>query len=248
MGCETRTGTFTKLSIEYVLISRVAKTSSLHYSNEFVLNNFQEGGDSDSELEQERLIELEDVLRHHDPEFDGAGSSVPLVPGETHQLHVGVERLRAPELLFQPSMIGSGEAGIAETIEFVLKKYSVDIQKLLVANIFLTGGSATVPGFLDRLKRELREIRPFESSFQVNTAKHMSLDGWYGARDFALNGNLSEYLVSRKDYDEKGGEYFKEHSASNTYTRSPDPLPIATPPPTAEQIVVEETIVDVEME
>ncbi|XP_068991223.1 actin-related protein 5 isoform X1 [Neodiprion pinetum] len=207
----------------------------------------REGGDSDSELEQEKLLELEDVLRHHDPEFDGAGSSIPLVPGETHQLHIGVERLRAPELLFQPSMIGSIEAGIAETIEFVLKNYSQEKQKLLVANIFLTGGSATFPGLLERLKRELREIRPFKSSFQVNIAKNTSLDAWYGARDFSLNGNLSEYLVNRKDYDEKGGEYLKEHSASNTYTWSPDPLPIQIPP-IAEQIVVEEAIVDVEME
>lgn len=47
----------------------------------------QEGGNSDSELEQEKLLELEDVLRYHDPEFDSAGSSVPMVPGETHQLH-----------------------------------------------------------------------------------------------------------------------------------------------------------------
>ncbi|XP_012263485.1 actin-related protein 5 [Athalia rosae] len=207
----------------------------------------REGGDSDSELEQERLIELEDVLRYHDPEFDGTGATIPLVPGETHQLHVGVERLRAPELLFQPSMIGSIEAGIAETIEFVLKNYSPDKQMLLVANIFLTGGSAAFPGLLERLKRELREVRPFQSSFQVNIAKNTSLDAWYGARDFALNGNLSEYLVSRKEYDEKGGEYLKEHSASNTYTQSPEPLPIPIPTIT-EQIVVEEAIVDVEME
>ncbi|KAK0180138.1 hypothetical protein PV327_005810 [Microctonus hyperodae] len=94
----------------------------------------KEGGDSDSELEQERLIELEDVLRHHDPDFDGAGSNVPLIPGETHQLHVGLELLRAPELLFQPSKIGSIEAGIAETIEFVLKRYSDEIQMRILTN------------------------------------------------------------------------------------------------------------------
>ncbi|KAH0953006.1 hypothetical protein HN011_012536 [Eciton burchellii] len=207
----------------------------------------REGGDSDSELEQEKLLELEDVLRHHDPEFDSAGSNVPMVPGETHQLHVGVERLRAPELLFQPSMVGSVEAGIAETIEFVLKQYSSEEQMRLVSNVFLTSGSAAFPGLLERLKRELHEMRPFKSNFHVNIAKNTSLDAWYGARDFGLNGNLPEYLVTRKEYEEKGGEYFKEHSTSNTYTRSPDPLPMIQVPVTSE-VIVEDAVVDVEME
>ncbi|XP_043274906.1 actin-related protein 5 [Venturia canescens] len=208
----------------------------------------REGGDSDSELEQERLLELEDVLRHHDPEFDGVGSTVPLIPGETHQLHVGVERLRTPELLFQASMIGSVEAGIAETIEFVLKLYPAEIQMRLVENVFLTGGPASIPGLLERLNRELREIRPFGTGYRVSIAKNSNLDAWYGARDFGLSGNLPEYLVTRREYEEKGGEYLKEHTASNTYTRSPDPLPILQIPVSSEQIILEDAIVDVEIE
>lgn len=208
----------------------------------------REGGDSDSELEQEKLIELEEVLRHHDPEFDGAGSSTPMVPGETHQLHVGIERLRSPELLFQPSMIGLVEAGIAETIEFVLKRYSPELQMRLASNVFLTGGPASFPGLLQRLKRELKEIRPFGSNFQVNIANNASLDAWFGARDFGLNGNLSDYLVTRKEYEEKGGEYLKEHSSSNVFNPSPDPLPMLQVAAISEQIVVEDAIVDVEIE
>ncbi|XP_066594828.1 actin-related protein 5 [Prorops nasuta] len=208
----------------------------------------REGGDSDSELEQEKLLELEDVLRHHDPDFDGASSSVPMIPGETHQLHVGVERLRVPELIFQPAMIGSVEAGIAETIEFVLKLYSLEEQTRIVGNIFLTGGSAAFPGLLERLNRELREIRPFGSKFQISIAKNTSLDAWYGARDFGLNGNLPEFLVDRKEYEEKGGEYLKEHSTSNNYIRSPDPLPMIQIPVTSEQIIVEDAVIDVEVE
>ncbi|XP_051153906.1 actin-related protein 5 [Leptopilina boulardi] len=208
----------------------------------------REGGDSDSELEQEKLIELEDVLRHHDPEFDGAGSSAPMVPGETHQLHVGIERLRSPELLFQPSMIGLVEAGIAETIEFVLKRYSSELQMRLACNIFLTGGPASFPGLLERLKRELKEIRPFGSNFHVNIANNTSLDAWFGARDFGLNGNLDDYLVTRKEYEEKGGEFLKEHTSSNFYNKSPDPLPMLQVAAISEQIVVEDAIVDVEIE
>ena len=38
---------------------------------------------------------------------------------------------RIPELIFQPSMIGIEQAGIAEVIDFVLKKYSREEQARL---------------------------------------------------------------------------------------------------------------------
>nr|CAD7261787.1 unnamed protein product [Timema shepardi] len=66
--------------------------------------------------------------------------------------------------------VGSPEAGLAETIEFVLKGYSVDVQALLVSNIFLTGGCASIPGLVPRLDKELREMRPFESQFHLTLA------------------------------------------------------------------------------
>ncbi|XP_058806615.1 actin-related protein 5 [Phymastichus coffea] len=209
----------------------------------------KEGGDSDSELEQEKLMELENVLRHHDPEFENASSGhVQMVPGETHQLHVGVERLRVPEILFQPAMIGLSESGLVETIEFVLRGYTPEEQNRLVSNVFLTGGSAAFPGLLQRLQRDLREIRPFQSEFRVSVAKNVSLDAWYGAKDFGLNSDLSEYLLSRDDYEEKGPECLKSHSASNSYLSSPDPLPSQQVAALSEQITAEDATNEIDVE
>lgn len=57
-----------------------------------------------------------------------------------------MESIRTPELLFQPSMIGSSEAGITETIDYVLKQFTVKEQALLSQNIFVTGGCAKLKG------------------------------------------------------------------------------------------------------
>lgn len=171
-----------------------------------------------------------------------------MIPGETHQLHIGTERLRAPELLFQPSMIGSVEAGIAEIIDFVLKRYPSETQARLVNNVFATGGPTKLSGFIDRLTRELREIRPFETSFKINTAENVSLDGWYGARNFGASSNLSEYLITRKEYEEQGGEYLKEHSASNFYHKSPEPLPFVQVPTSCEQTIIEDSMINIEID
>lgn len=43
-------------------------------------------------------------------------------------------------------MIGNSEAGLAETIEFVLKLFTPTEQQLLVDNVLLTGGCANFPG------------------------------------------------------------------------------------------------------
>ncbi len=62
------------------------------------------------------------------------------------QLHIGVETIRATELLFQPSMIGSSEAGLAETVEYVLKMLNDSEQMDLANSVFLTGGCSNFVG------------------------------------------------------------------------------------------------------
>jgi actin-related protein 5 len=37
-----------------------------------------------------------------------------------------------PEVMFQPSILGMEQAGLAEVIEFILKKYPPEIQNTLV--------------------------------------------------------------------------------------------------------------------
>ena len=51
---------------------------------------------------------------------------------EYYQLHLGVERVRAAEVLFQPSLLGIQHAGLAETLEYVLSKYDSKMQDRLV--------------------------------------------------------------------------------------------------------------------
>ncbi|XP_030068923.1 actin-related protein 5 [Microcaecilia unicolor] len=143
---------------------------------------------------------------------------------EYHQMFLGTERIRVPEILFQPSLIGEEQAGIAETMQYVLDRYPKEVQEELVQNVFLTGGNMMFPGMKARIQRELLEMRPFKSTFQVNLASNPILDAWYGARDWALDYmNHEEGWITRKDYEEKGGEYLKEHCASGPY------IPITLP-------------------
>merc|ERR1719334_264134 len=79
----------------------------------------REAGDSDSEEEGLRAAEYEAVLREHEPPEEEVGKDSP----EWHQVHLATETIRAPEILFQPSMLGLDQAGLAELIQFVLGKF-----------------------------------------------------------------------------------------------------------------------------
>lgn len=119
-------------------------------------------------------------------------------------------------------MIGVGEAGLAETIDYVLKLFPIEEQEKLVNNIFLTGGASKIPGLIDRLNKELLEMRPFESTFGVKIAKDPSLDAWKGAKKFAsTSSNMQKFQFTRADYNEKGGDCIKEYFASNSFFATP---------------------------
>lgn len=50
----------------------------------------------------------------------------------------------------------------------------------------------------------------------------MVLDAWNGARQWLLDqDDLRSVSITRSDYEECGGEYLKEHLASNRFIPSP---------------------------
>ncbi|KAL5012354.1 hypothetical protein ScPMuIL_010905 [Solemya velum] len=181
-----------------------------------------ENADSDSEAEEEKIEELESKLRDHDPEFQKEEFEVEVFDiAEYYRLHLAVERIRVPELLFQPSMIGLEQAGIMETMDYILKKYSAEDQNRLVQHVFLTGGNAMFKNFKQRVEHELLEMRPFQSTFGVYTAENPVIDSWYGAQKWSKSPQFAVHSVSRAEYEEKGGEYLKASHISNWYTPTP---------------------------
>lgn len=187
----------------------------------------KEGGDTDSEEEQEKISELEDILRFYDPTFVSSNTYEEQNPKEAHQLHFGIERMRCTEVLFQPSIIGCGQGGITDTIEFILKKYNAQTANDMAENIFLTGGPTKLPNFKERIYRELREMRPLESNINIKLSDSPILDAWFGAREFANKQDFHKFLLTPEMYTEMGGDYFIENSCSNKYF----PLPEAVQEP-----------------
>jgi actin-related protein 5 len=138
-------------------------------------------------------------------------------PRETHQLHLNVERIRVPEVVFQPSIAGLDQAGIVEIASNILTERLADAphRDAVLRDIFLTGGNTLFDGFEDRLRRELRAVLPAEQPVTVRRAGDCVLDAWRGAAQWAGRKESRKNFITKAEFAEKGAEYIKEHELGN---------------------------------
>ncbi|KAK6357905.1 Nuclear actin-protein involved in chromatin remodeling [Orbilia blumenaviensis] len=197
--------------------------------------------EEDEEMQTE-LKSIEAQLLRYDPNFtedslQGAGTDWskslihaflrgcrPFDPenqAEANQMHLNVERIRVPEVIFEPSMAGIDQAGIVEVAsELLLNRITEKEQReSIYKDIFLTGGYALFQGFEERLRTTIMSVLPFEAEFGVRTAKDPLLDAWKGAALWSktnIGGPIWEGArITRADFDEKGSDYIKEHNLGN---------------------------------
>jgi actin-related protein 5 len=200
------------------------------------------GGGSDDEEEDEdlgaSLKTLEAELLKYDPDFttqhtldaqtDWTKSLVhaflrgprpfdPSSQAETHQLHLNVERIRVPEVIFQPSIAGLDQAGIVEIAADILSHRLSGLncngitckQEDFLRDIFLTGGNTLFQGFDERLRDELRSVLPAGVDLTIRRAKDGVLDAWRGAAGWAGSSKWRGAAVTIEEYREKGHDYLK---------------------------------------
>lgn len=137
---------------------------------------------------------------------------------EQHQIHLNVERIRVPEVVFQPSIAGLDQAGIVEIAADILTQRLTDEQQrsTMLGDIFLTGGNTLFSGFGNRLSNDVRAFLPADAKVKVRMAQDPLLDAWKGAASWARDKpTIRKAFITKADYEEKGGDYLREHSYGN---------------------------------
>ncbi|KAL2159918.1 hypothetical protein VTH06DRAFT_2051 [Thermothelomyces fergusii] len=199
-----------------------------------------EGGDEDLEAAV-RAIEA-DLLRY-DKTFDydqtldaqkdwsksllhafryGPRPFDPSSAAETHRLHLNVERIRVPEVLFQPTAIaGVDQAGLVEIAGDVLTQRLPALAGLdrdhFLRDVFLTGGNTLFENFDERLRRGLTALLPAGAPLVIRRAADATLDAWRGAAGWACTDDAKRARVTKEEWLEKGPDYFKEHDLGNAF-------------------------------
>lgn len=150
------------------------------------------------------------LLRGYEPRWD------PEDAMQLNQLHLNVERIRVPEVSWQPIMAGVDQAGVGELSRHVLWSLDPDTRARMAQNVLVTGGYSQLPGFDARLQSVLRSYLPPDARLQVRSARSARYDPWRGMRQWVTEQNdvFRATSISKADYDEKGSGWFQEHALS----------------------------------
>jgi len=180
----------------------------------------QSGEDAESEMETSELSRIDELLQKFDPKVENQPEKSVEAPETDYQIYLTTERIRIPEVLFQPSLMGIEQMGLAEAIYHILNQFNEVQRASMVQNIFFTGGNVLFPNFDQRVANDVRMMRPIDSVVRVFTAKDAVKDAWRGASKWATTPEFSTSIITKAMYEEKGADYLKEHFASNVYYKS----------------------------
>ena len=192
------------------------------------------GENSDDEQEEEDLAanlrNLELELLQYDPDFDyeqtqeaqsdwsrsmlhafarGPRPFDAASQAQLNQVHLNVERIRAPEVVFQPSIAGVDQAGVVEIAGDVLAQRLAGMTNRddFLRDVFLTGGNTLFRGFDDRVRAGLVALLPAGAPLVVRRADDALLDAWRGAAGWVGSQGWRAATITKEEYLEKGSEY-----------------------------------------
>lgn len=116
------------------------------------------------------------------------------------------ERFQVPEILFHPSDVGISQVGIVEAIVSSINSLPKKIHSLLYENIVLTGGNANIPGFKDRIVKEVRSYCPNQYNVNVFLPDDPITYAWFGGKALGTQYSsiLQNLVITKKQYEESG--------------------------------------------
>ena len=117
---------------------------------------------------------------------------------------ISSERHMAPEVLFNPSLIGSEESSVSDILVSSIMKSDIDLRPTLFTQIVLSGGTTCTPGFGDRLLGEVRKRAPAHTRIRISAPPERIYSAWAGGSILASLSTFKNMWVSRADYEEYG--------------------------------------------
>lgn len=121
-------------------------------------------------------------------------------------VNLGPETFRAPEVLFQPELIGSECRGVHDCLVTSIMQTDMDLRKTLFSQIVLAGGSTMFPGFGDRLLNEVRKhsLSPKDMKIRIAAPPERLFSTWIGGSILASLSTFKSMWISKADYQEHG--------------------------------------------
>ena len=119
-------------------------------------------------------------------------------------VRVGNERFLCPEAFFQPGLVGSEEPGIHRAVNSSILACDLDVRRSLYSNMIMSGGSTLLPGFSDRLTREMSRLTPGSVRLKVHNIPWRKYLVWTGGSIYSSISSYKAAFLTRQEYEEHG--------------------------------------------
>ena len=136
---------------------------------------------------------------------------------------LGNERFSIPEVIFSPSDIGSKQPSLPDVIMQSLSVLPPLVQATMLSNVLVVGGSAKMPGLVERLEAELRMRVKTEWSVRVRKMADPNKSTWLGGARLAniWPDVVREYGVTKAEYEEHGSAWVARRFQSGGSGKGP---------------------------
>ncbi|MCJ1273877.1 Actin-like protein [Puttea exsequens] len=118
------------------------------------------------------------------------------------KIKIGSERYRAPEILFEPEIIGLEYPGVHQMVVDAINRTDMDLRKSLFANIVLSGGSTLTKGFGDRLLHEVQRLAVKDMRIKIFAPPERKYSTWIGGSILAGLSTFRKMWVNIDDWHE----------------------------------------------
>jgi len=115
---------------------------------------------------------------------------------------IGATKHKAPEILFNPNLIGEEGMGIHEVLNNSITKCDLDLRRSMYQNIVLSGGSTLVKGFGDRLLSEVKHVAPKDVKIKMLASQERLYSTWIGGSILAALDTFKKMWASKREYEE----------------------------------------------
>eukprot|EP01124_Arcella_intermedia_P024229 TRINITY_DN4031_c0_g1_i1.p1 TRINITY_DN4031_c0_g1~~TRINITY_DN4031_c0_g1_i1.p1 ORF type:complete len:377 (+),score=53.47 TRINITY_DN4031_c0_g1_i1:132-1133(+) len=156
---------------------------------------------------QEIVREIKEKQCYVAPDYEQEASSRLLktykLP-DGHTITLGSEIFLCPEALFNPSLVGMEQHGVHQFVYNSIMKCEDNFRSELFENIVLCGGTTMLPGFSDRIQKEIAALAPPNQLIKTVAPPERKYSVWIGGSILASLSCFSQVWITKEEYNEKG--------------------------------------------